>query len=198
MSGRILRFQNLIVRHGDSYVFRVFKGAAVTLAAWGMVFPNSHLLASEQKLPDRPVIKVTAANSILDVTLSKDGALTGRVIDHGGLAVVGAKVIVKQGKNTVVEAITDQSGNFAAPNLKSGVYDVTSGSTGGSYRVWTEKTAPPAAMPHALLVLGENGAGENLGLILLCATTGLALAALVVAIHAENIADAANKNSQSP
>lgn len=190
----------------------VITNAAVALAAFGVAFPETRLLSAEKpamiQRQSRPrnAIKIVAPNSVLDVKLDKDGALTGRTIDHNGRPVPGAKVLVKRGAVEVAQSTTDVHGNFAVKNLKTGLYEINSGKTVGSYRVWNQNAAPPSAKPHSLLVLGENGArgqygltetiaGENLGLILLCATTGLALAGLIVALHAEDVARAADAKS---
>lgn len=182
----------------------ILKGAAVGLATLGILLPPMRVLAEEPNQPSRPTVRYAPANSILDVRLGKDGSFTGRTVNHEGIPVVGAKVVVKQGKVDLGQTVTDQQGNFAFKNLKSGVYEVGSGATVGTYRIWSEKTAPPGAKPHSLLVLGENGArgqygltetivGQNLGLILLVSTTGLALAGTLVALHAERMAKDAKR-----
>lgn len=190
----------------------VLTNAAVVLATAGIAFPQARLFGAEKTAVTQPQskvrnsIKVVAPNSVLDVKLDQDGALTGRTIDHTGRAVKGAKIVVKRGKTEVAQSTTDDHGNFAVKNLKTGLYEVNSGNTVGTYRVWNQNAAPPSAKPHSLLVLGENGArgqygltetiaGENLGLILLCATTGLALSALILALHAEDVARSANEKS---
>ena len=188
-------------------ILRLLKITAILLALPGIVLPQSRILANEQKPPSFRV-KLVKPNSILDAKLGKDGAFTGRTIQHDGTPVVGAIVVVKRGQTIVGQSVTDEHGNFAVKNLKSGVYEVGSGITTGSYRLWTEASAPPAAKPHGLLVLGENGArgqygltetilGSNLGLILLATTTALSAAALAVAIDAHNIANE-DKPEHSP
>ena len=198
--------ENLIVN-----ILRMLKIAAILLALPGIVLPQSRVLASEQKVSSFTV-KLVKPNSILDARLNKDGAFTGRTIEHDGTPVVGAIVVVKRGQTEIGQSVTDEHGNFAVGNLKSGVYEVSSGATTGSYRLWTEGTAPPSAKPHGLLVLGQNGTrgqygltetifGSNLGLILLVTTTALSAAALAVSIGAENLAHEAKniaKQSKSP
>lgn len=185
---------------------RLFKNVAITLATLGFLFPQLQVVASDHRAAPTPTIRVSP-NSILDVKLSKGGGvLTGRAVTHEGVPAVSVKVVVKKGDAEVGQSITDRDGNFAMKGLKSGVYQVASGATVGTYRVWTDKAAPPSAMPHCLLVMGENGArgqygltetivGQNLGLILLASTTGLALAGLLIGIQAENTAKSAKKVS---
>jgi hypothetical protein len=185
--------------------FSFLKGASVALAMVGVVFPQTRILA-EQKLPSKPNVKVVSENSTLDVSLGKQGTFSGRTVDHTGTPVEGAKVVVKQGKTVVGESVSDHEGRFAMKNLKSGVYQVSSGATEGTYRLWSEKSAPPASKTQGLLVLGENGArgqygcsNDNGGELLLCAAgiavAGIAIAALAVAITANNKADSNNNTA---
>ena len=179
--------------------FALIKSAAVALAMVGIVFPQTRVLA-EQKLPTKPSVKILPENSMLDISLGKSGTFTGRTVDHTGAAVEGAKVVLKQGKTVVAETVTDQDGRFAVQSLKSGVYQVGSGATEGTFRMWSEKAAPPSAKSQALLVLGENGARGQYGCccddgsgMWLCAAglavAGIAVAGLVIAITANNKSD---------
>jgi hypothetical protein len=174
----------------------------------GVVFPQTRILA-EQKLPAKPSVKILSENTTLDVSLGKAGTFSGRTVDHTGAPVEGAKVVLKQGKSVVGESVTDQNGRFAVQNLKSGVYQVSSGATEGTYRFWSEQTAPPSAKSQGLLVLGENGARGQYGCccddgsgMWLCAAgvvlAGVAIAALVIAITANNKSDSDSKTVTMP
>lgn len=185
---------------------KVIKNVAFFLGTWGIVLPQTQLLGNDSKAPSKSTIKILPAHSILDVSLGKDGSLTGRTVNHNGSPVVNAVVLIKQGNIESARTLTDDLGNFAVKDLKSGVYQIQCAATVGTYRVWNEKAAPPSAKPHTLLVLGENGTrgqygltetivGPNLGLILLVSTTGLALAATVIAITAERQAKDAQRNA---
>ncbi len=188
------------------------KSAIVALAMVGIVFPQTRILA-DQKLPAKPTVKVLAANSILDVSLGKSGSFTGRAVDQSGTPVEGAKVVLKQGKTDVGQSVTDKNGQFAVSNLKSGVYQVSSGATEGTYRLWSEQSAPPSAQAQGLLVLGENGArgqcgsccNDGSGILMLAAgalIVGVAVASLIIAsdtrrtVH--NTQDLVEKLSHSP
>lgn len=179
------------------------KGALVALAMVGVVFPQTQLMAGEQKVQAKNV-KVLAANSVLDVSLGKDGTFSGRTVDHNGNAVEGAKVVLKQGKTEVGSTTTDKNGNFSVKSLKTGVYQVSSGNTEGSYRLWSEKSAPPSAKTHGLLVMGENGARGQIGAtdgsgIIMVAIGAAAIALGIVAIViADDARNTANNAFHSP
>lgn len=131
------------------------RGAAVGLAAIGMAVPQARVLAAESKA-GRPSVRTVDAK-LLDIALTKGGTFTGRVVDHAGAPIEGAEVSVKQGIAEIAHTVTDRSGTFTVGNLKGGVYSISSGATAGSYRLWTEKTAPPSANPQGLLIIGQNG-----------------------------------------
>ena len=139
------------------------RGAVVALAALGVVFPQLPAIAAGPKAAAMPTVKMVAANTTLDVGLTQGGTFAGRVVDHTGAAMEGAEVVIKQGKTEVTRTITDKQGSFVASNLKGGVYTVASGATEGTYRVWSEKTAPPSASEQVLIVTGKNGARGQVG-----------------------------------
>lgn len=176
--------------------FAFIKSAAVALAMVGVAFPQTRILA-EQNLPTKSSVKILSQNTTLDVSLGKSGTFSGRTVDHTGAPVEGATVVLKQGKTIVGETVTDENGRFALSSVKSGVYQVSSGETEGTYRLWNEKAAPPSAKSQGLLVLGENGARGQYGCccddgsgVWLCAgalaVAGIAIAALVIAIEANS------------
>lgn len=158
------------------------KGAVVTLAALGMVMPQGQVQAAQSFKTIKAVKTVEA--SVADVALSQ-GALVGRVVDHTGAAMASKEVVVRQGKNEVAKVKTDQTGTFAVSNLKGGLYEVTAGTTVGSFRVWTESAAPQSAGEQALLVVGENGVrGGGFGALMGDGTlvlTAAVIASLIIA-----------------
>ena len=175
------------------------KSAVVALAMVGILFPQTQILA-DQKLPAKPTVKVVAANSVLDIRLDKNGTFTGRTVNQAGTPLEGVSVVLKQGKTEVAHSVTDKNGQFVAQNLKSGVYEVKSGSTEGSYRLWSEQAAPPTAKPYGLLVIGQNGergqvgSYDDFGGMLLvagiaAAALGVGIATLIVASQAKRSAD---------
>ena len=138
------------------------KSAAVALAMVGIVLPQTRVMA-EQKQPVKTSVKVVPSNTVFDVSLGHGGVFSGRAVDHTGTAVAGANVVVKQGKTEVGHAVTDETGNFAVQNVKSGVYTVNSGTTEGSYRLWSEQTAGRSSDPPCLPVSGSVDGGSARG-----------------------------------
>ncbi len=164
--------------------FSLVRGAAVTLAALGMMIPNAPAMAAG---PQRVTVKSVDAK-IFDISLQQGGAFKGRVVDHTGASMEGAAISVKQNNKEVARTITDKDGSFEVANMKGGVYTVSSGSTEGTYRVWDAKVAPPSAKEQSLLVLGQNGARGQFGCCDPCTGVyivgGIAVAALTVGIIA--------------
>ena len=160
---------------------KFIRGAVVALAALGVVFPQLTAVAAGPKSAAKPIIRTVAANSVLDIGLTQGGTFTGRVVDQTGAALEGAEVVVKQGKTEVSRTITDKQGTFVATNMKGGVYTVASGATEGTYRVWTEKSAPPSAKSQALLVMGQNGARGQCGGCNGCDSSGSLIGPILLA-----------------
>ncbi len=141
-------------------MFNWLKGAAVTLAALGTMLPAPQLQAAEAKAP----LKIERTNAtVLDITMTAEGVFAGRVVDHTGTPVAGAEVVISQGNQHVAKAICDERGAFAVSGLRGGVYEVASGKTTGSFRIWTESAAPESAKEQALVILGQNGTRGAIG-----------------------------------
>ena len=140
-------------------VLKLVRGAAVVLAAIGIVMP----MPSAQAADSRPTNSRAATVTVADVKLTSEAALRGRIVDHTGSIVKHAQVVVRQGNKEVASGVANEAGVFSIKGLKPGSYQISSGTTEGSFRVWREQAAPPAAHKHALLVLGHNGARGQFG-----------------------------------
>lgn len=170
--------------------FRLVKGAAVSLAALGMMVPQVSLLADAPQ-PKPLVSKAAQPNRIPDLLMTSGSTVTGRVCDHTGKVIEGAKVDLKQNNKVLASTKTNKEGIFSFKEAKGGVYNMSSGNTEGVFRVWPEKMAPPTAKGHALLVMGENGARGQFGSIdptLVILTAGI-IASVVLSAIAINKTD---------
>lgn len=179
---------------------RFVKGAAVALATLGLAIPSPKLFAADQKPAAKSVAKTAPKSQIPDISLASGGVFAGRVVDHSGSPLEGAEVVVRQGKTEVTRIVTNKDGLFTAKNMKGGVYQVSSGNTDGVFRLWTEKTAPPAAKGHALLVMGENGARGQFGGVdptIVALTVGVIAAVVLSAIAVDKINKIEDKIDQS-
>ena len=168
---------------------RFMKGMAASFATLGLMFPQARLLA-DAPAPKAPVSKSTQVNRIPDLLLTSGGKMTGRVVDHSGKVIEGANVVLKQGNKEIAQTVTNSEGIYSFKNLKGGVYQVGSGNTDGVFRVWSEKTAPPTAKEHALLVMGENGARGQFGSVdptLVLLTAGVITAVVLSAIAVSDL-----------
>lgn len=127
--------------------FQWMKASIVALAAVGMVMPNANVMAAPQ---------AAQASAVVDVALAHGGQLNGRVVDAQGASLTGASVVIKQGQQEVARTVSDKSGQFSAQGLKGGVYTIAAGQSQGTYRLWSERTAPPAAKEGVVLVSGNG------------------------------------------
>jgi hypothetical protein len=175
--------------------FRFLKCAAVCLATLGIVLPQAPAMADNST--GGSVANARKGRSIPDVSLTTGGTFSGRVVDHTGKVLEGAKVTLGQDKKEIASTVTDKDGIYSFRNLKGGIYEVSSGNTDGIFRVWTEKSAPPSAKGHALLVMGENGARGQFGCCdptLVILTAGVIAAVVLSAITLDKV----NKLPTSP
>lgn len=213
----------------------LWRTAVLMLAATGAVLPGSLLIAAGEAVTETVAVEKPAGEkpaavqatsdrasespvkqrmpasrkseqAIHDVSLDETGALTGFVQDADGKAVVRTKVVVRIGRKTVAEALTDEKGRFEVSGLRGGVYHISHSHGGSVYRVWKSGTAPGAARTSALLlwekpVIRAQGLEGTLGTLptstILATAGGVAGATLGIvgfseANAANDRADAAN------
>jgi hypothetical protein len=182
---------------------RLLQGAAATLAALGLLLPPTPVNAQDGAPAVKPAANKADAKLAADIVLQK-GEFAGRVVDHQGAVLPGREVIVRQGAKEVARATTDKNGVFSIKNVRPGNYTASAGATTGNFRVWNEKTAPPSAKGHALLVMGENGARGQFGAVdpTLVLLTAAIIATLIISIVAldkiNDVEDCCEKISESP
>lgn len=159
--------------------YRLVQGAAAALAALGLLLVPAPVTAQDGRAAVKSEVKLAA-----DVVL-QNGAFEGRVVDYQGTPLANHEVVVREGKKEIARVATNEKGIFSVKDIKPGLYVATSGNTDGNFRVWNEKTAPPSAKGHALLVMGQNGARGQFGAVdptLVLLTIGIIAAVVISAI----------------
>lgn len=154
-------------------IAKFLSGAFVALATVGMLIP-------QQAMASAPVKK----SAFTDIRLNEQGQLVGQAVNGSGAAMTGAKIELR--KNGVVSSTvqTNEQGVFAIAAVKPGNYQLSIGERSANVRVWKGETAPPSALPQALLLVGEPVRGQyfdGLDFISLV-TVGAAVTAAVVSI----------------
>jgi hypothetical protein len=181
--------------------FSLLRGAMATLAGLGLLLPPNLATAAEHTAA-KPRVEISQS-SVLDLSI-QEGGLKGRVVDHTGSPAKNQPVQVLQGGKKVAEVRTDERGEFSVPQMKSGLYDVASGKTVGTYRLWRADVAPPSTREQALLVLGENGARGQFGslgsggIIMAVATVAALIIAILAWNESQNNSDEIEKLKKSP
>lgn len=184
-------------------LFGLVRGAAVSLAALGMVAPQAQVYAQQGSNNSTPVVVKSDAKLAADVVLS-EGNFAGRVVDHSGTPLVNREVVIKQGGKEVTRVKTNEKGVFTVQNAKPGNYLASAGNTEGNFRVWNEKTAPASAKGHALLVMGQNGARGAFGAVdpaLLLITAAVITSVIISAVtlgKVNDVQDDVDKIPKSP
>jgi hypothetical protein len=132
--------------------FHWLQYTAAGIAGFGLVLPSGLLAADASRAP----VLATAAEtpSILDVSLGKDAALVGQVLDVQGAPMAQTTVTIRSSGADVASAVTDAQGSFSISGLQGGVYEVTAAGGSGTFRVWTAEASPPSASKGVLIVSG--------------------------------------------
>ncbi len=89
---------------------------------------------------------------VVDVALSEEGVVRGRVLTENGKPVDGAQVVIRQGDELLHKLLTNKKGEFSAKGLRAGVYTIATVQGSGMYRLWPKNIAPPSAKTQALVM----------------------------------------------
>ena len=135
------------------HLVRFFRCAAATLALAG-IFGNQLTLAASPATP-RPAAPAHRV-AVRDIALLDGGVLRGQVVDAAGAAQANTKVAIARQDAVVATLTTNADGRFEVAGLSGGVYQIISAHSGGAFRIWSARTAPPAAEREVLLVTGED------------------------------------------
>lgn len=180
----------------------LFKGAIVALATFGVVCPQATTFAAGKTVAAKPVVHITPKGGVANISTVKTGVFAGRVVDHNGLPIKGAEVVVRRDAKEITRTATDDRGIFQVKHLENGEYQVASGQTEGNFRVWSDSSAPATADEYALIVQGEDGArgqcgGMGSGMFWLTAAAIAAIIATAIALSNDDDDDNVNAPAQS-
>jgi len=172
---------------------KLIKGIAVSLACWGVVFPQAGAMAANPQ--HTPVVDTVKAPAAVDVALGPGGTFSGQVVNAQGIGIDGAVVSVRQLDKVVAQTVSDREGRFTLTNLRGGTYEVVAGHGQQVSRFWAPETAPPAARSSLVLVSDEqvtrgqffDGFGGSP--LLTLGVGGLAVGSLVLGIINHNKLD---------
>lgn len=86
-----------------------------------------------------------SASGVADVTLAADSGLSGQYLDGAGQPIDGAMVTLTHRNSVIGSTTTDARGAYHFPQVRQGVYQLTTGTQTQTIRVWEPRLAPPAA-----------------------------------------------------
>ena len=124
---------------------RLFRTQVVAVVCIGLLVSQSMVLAGDMNR------QVTT-----DVTLAAQGMLVGQVVDQQGIAIPGARVVVRQNERDLVGTVADRTGKFAVSGLRSGTYQLAAANGQATVRLWTANAAPPVAKSKVMIVSGSD------------------------------------------
>lgn len=130
-------------------MLKKFRRWTLGLAVVGLLAPQV-AGATQPATQSQPT--AVRAQKVADVALHQGGVFVGQVVNRQGAPKAGAKVVMSRQSKVVAVAQTDKQGRFIVRGVRAGVYQVQADQTAAVYRLWAERTAPPAANQAALLV----------------------------------------------
>lgn len=125
-------------------ISRILTNSAVALACIGML--AAPLQASQPR---------SISRAIADVAIQASGAIEGQVLNVNGIQKAGAMVKVVSRGQVQAQVETDRNGRFRVDNLRGGIYQFQTDHGVTTARVWSQRTAPPAAA-HELLIVEQG------------------------------------------
>lgn len=99
-----------------------------------------------------PAAKKMVTPAAIDVAMTKNGTISGRVLNADQTGAPKTEVTIRQGRLEVAKIVTDAEGRFEIANVKGGLYVVAANSGYGLFRFWTAKSAPPKSHQQVLLM----------------------------------------------
>lgn len=151
---------------------RGIKTALVSLAVLGLLIPTPVIEAATTSRETPPA-------QTLDVVLQTNNTFLVQIVNAQGVPQKGLDVALLQDGKVVHRRTTNESGFFFVSNLRSGLYQVVSDKTVGTYRLWDSKVAPPSAQQGALLVRGQGPVRGQQGPIAYWLTNPWVIAGLI-------------------
>ncbi len=133
---------------------------------------------------------------VVDVSLSRDGVFSGKVVDAQARPIEKADILFRQSGEQVAKVSTSRQGDFHVTGLTPGVYQlVVLPDRAVTVRVWDKRSAPPVACPELLIVMaddtvrGQRRIGELLPLENTVVVGGMVAAAIAIPIAIANSSD---------
>jgi len=134
---------------------RILKVWAGCLACLGMLLPTPAIQAAVVNQTTASQTGVPAMQ-VVDIELHDGGLLLGQIVGPAGKPLANTRVSLRLLDREVATTTTNQSGYFLVQGLRGGTYEIIAGSSRRLYRLWAPGTAPPAAQPGALIVVGGH------------------------------------------
>jgi hypothetical protein len=133
---------------------------------------------------------------IPDVSLSREGIFSGKVVNAQGRPIAKAEITFCQSNKVITKVSTYDQGDFYVSGLPPGVYQLfVSPNQVVTVRVWDGQTAPPSARSELLVVVndltvrGQRRIGELLPLESTVVVGGMVAAAIAIPIAIANSND---------
>jgi len=134
----------------ESLAMKSFRFLVVVFTTIGMCSPQIATAAPPRSVSAKDAGAVKAI--VRDVALTTGNELEIQVINEQGKPHAGTPINVRAAGINLQRAVTKEDGKITLSELKPGIYEITSGTQSGIYRLWAPHTAPPKVTSGILLI----------------------------------------------
>lgn len=138
---------------------RIQKHVVALMLILALTVPPQVLLAAtggNQAASATSVIQPRSGLEVVDIALTKDGRLSGVVVSPQGRPVAKSRVLLRKQGKTVAKTASGKRGAFTFSKVRSGTYELETRAGICRCRIWTNRAAPPAAVPAVMIVDGQE------------------------------------------
>ncbi len=120
--------------------------------------PNALSAASgpKQAVKAKPKFQTRSGLEVVDIALTKDGCLGGGVVSPQGKPVEKSQISLRQQGKTIAKLASGKQGGFSFSKVRSGTYELETRAGICRCRIWTNRAAPPSAVPAVMIVDGKT------------------------------------------
>ena len=105
---------------------------------------------------ERSALQTRSGLEVVDIALTKDGRLRGVVVSPQGRPVAASQILLRKQGKTVSKSKSGKHGTFSFSKVRSGTYELETRAGICRCRIWTNRAAPPAAVPAVMIVDGKT------------------------------------------
>lgn len=140
---------------------RLKKALIVLLTCFLALCPTLSYAVDGKPAKSSTVTHVKKNHSAVDISLNKDGQISGRILSKQGTALPNVEIQVISSKQASITGKTNATGDFQLGPLQGGLYIIHIGNELIPVRAWVAGTAPPSALSNLQFSLDQLTRGQS-------------------------------------